>query len=103
MAYEPPATNITSSLDFFSWINTSVNNWFFIGIVTAIYFVMLIRMMYNPQTNTAQAFTASSFICMILTVLLRVADLCNTSFMVIFIILTAVGAVWMHNENAKFG
>jgi len=102
MAYEAPAGNITSSFDFFSWINTSVNNWFFVGIVTAIYFVMLIRMMYNTQ-NTAQAFAASSFICMILTVLLRVADLVNTSFMVIFIILTAVGAVWMHTENAKFG
>ena len=102
MAYSPPAGNITSSFDFFSWINTSVNNFFFVGIITAIYFIMLIKMMYNSQ-NTSQAFTAASFICMILTVLLRVADLVNTSFMVIFIILTAVGAVWMQTENAKFG
>ena len=102
MAYSPPPGNITSSFDFFSWINTTVDNWFFTGIVVAIYFVILIRMMYNSQ-NTSQAFTAASFICMILTVLLRVADLCNTSFMVIFIILTAIGAVWMQTDNAKFG
>lgn len=102
MAYTPPATNITSSLDFFNWINTTVNNLFFVGIIIAIYFVMVIRMMYTSQ-NTAQAFTAASFICMILTILLRVTNLVNTSFMVIFIILTAIGAVWMHTENAKFG
>jgi len=59
-------------------------------------------MMYSTN-NTAQAFAASSFIAMILTILLRVADLVSTSFMVIFIILTAIGAVWMHTENAKFG
>ena len=103
MAYEPPTGNITTSLDFFNWINTSVSNWFFTGIIIAVYFIMLVRMMYNPQTDTAQAFAASSFICMILTILLRVADLVNTSFMVIFIILTSVGVVWMHTENAKFG
>ena len=101
MAYAPPSGNITSSVGFFTWINTNVNNWFFTGIILAIYFVMLIRMMYYSK-NTAQAFAASSFICMILTILLRVADLVNTSFMVIFIILTAIGAIWMHTENAKF-
>ena len=102
MAYEAPSGNITSSLDFFNWINISVENWFFVGIVIAVYFIMLIRMLYTSP-STAQAFAASSFICMILTILLRVADLVNNSFMVIFIILTAIGAVWMHTENAKFG
>lgn len=101
MAFSPPTTNMTSSLDFFTWINTSVDNWFFTGTIIAIYFIMLIRMMYTSQ-NISQAFTAASFICMILTILLRVADLVNTSFMVIFIILTAIGAVWMQVENAKF-
>jgi len=102
MVYDAPSGNITSTVDFFNYINGAVDSWFFTGIVVAVYFVMLIRMMYNSQTTTAQAFAASSFICMILTVLLRITDLVNTSFMVIFIILTAIGAVWMQSENAKF-
>jgi len=101
MAYSPPSGNITSGVDFFGWINTTVGGWFFPGIIVASFFVIFIKMMYGSQ-NTGQAFAASSFICMILSVLLRVADLVSNAFMVIFIILTAVGAVWMHTENAKF-
>lgn len=100
MAYAAPTGNITSFSDFFSYINTSIENLFFVGVIVAIYFVMLIRMMYTSQNNS-QAFAAASFICMILTILLRVANLVNTSFMVIFIILTAIGGVWMQIENAK--
>jgi hypothetical protein len=102
MPYNPPSGNITSSIDLFNWINSAVSNWFFTGIVIAAYFIMVIKMMSNTQNN-AQAFVAASFICMILTVLLRVADLVSNWFMIIFIILTAIGAVWMHTENAKFG
>lgn len=100
MAYSPPSNNITSSFDFFNWINVSVGSWFFPGLIIATYFVILIRMMYNSPTS--QAFASASFICMILSVLLRVTGLVSNSFMIIFIILTAIGAVWMHQENAKF-
>ena len=101
MAYNPPSGNITSGADFFSYISGTVGNWFFPGIILAAYFIMVIKMMSGSQ-NTGQAFASASFICMIFTVLLRVADLVNTSFMVIFIILTGIGAVWMHTENAKY-
>jgi hypothetical protein len=101
MTYNPPSGNITSMVDFFDWINSTISNWFFPGIVIAAFFVILVRMMYNTN-NIGQAFAASSFICMILSVLLRVADLVSNAFMIIFIILTAIGAVWMHTENAKF-
>ena len=102
MAYSPPSGNITSSFDFFNWLNGTISNWFFPGMIIAVYFIILVKMMYNSQ-NAGQAFAAASFICMILSVLLRVANLINNTFMVIFIILTAIGAVWMHAENAKYG
>jgi len=101
MAYEPPAGNITSSVDFFNWINTTVDNWFFPGTIVAIFFIIIIKLMFSTN-DIGKSFTAASFICMILTVLLRLTSLVDTWFMVIFIILTAVGAVWMHVENAKF-
>ena len=101
MAVSPPAGNITSGGDFFSWINASIDGWFFPGIVIAAFFVMFVRMLYNTN-STSQAFATSAFICMILSVLLRVANLVNTPFMVIFIILTAIGAVWIGTEDAKY-
>lgn len=101
MTYSPPSGNITSSVDFFNYINGTIENWFFSGIVGVLFFVILVRLLYN--SDASRAFTASSFICMVLSILLRVADLVNTPFMVIFIILTVIGAVWMQVENAKFG
>jgi len=101
MTFNPPATNITSGVDFFSWVNTTIEGWFFPGAIITIYFVMIIKMLYN-NNSVSQAFAATSFVCMILTILLRVADLVSNVFMVIFIILTAIGAVWMNVDDAKF-
>jgi len=102
MAYSPPPGNLTSSVDFFTWLNSTISNWFFPGVIVAVYFILLIKLMYNSP-KIGQAFTSASFICMILTVLLRITDLIGNSFMIIFIILTAIGAVWMHTENARIG
>ena len=101
MAISPPSGNITTGADFFTWINNSISGWFFPGVVIAAYFVLFIRMLYSTN-NISHAFASASFICMILAILLRVADLVNTAFMVIFIILAAIGTVWMHSENAKY-
>ena len=101
MAVSPPTGNITSGIDFFNWVNGSLDNWFFPGVVIASFFIILIKLIYNSN-NTSHAFASASFICMILSVLLRVANLVNNTFMVIFIILTAIGAVWMSNEDAKY-
>jgi len=102
MAISPPAGNITSGVDFFTWVNSTIGGWFFPGTVIAAFFIIFIRLMYSTN-SISQAFVSTSFICMILTILLRVANLVDTPFMVIFIILTAIGAVWMHTEDAKFG
>jgi len=102
MAFSPPAGNITSGVDFFSWINTTIDGWFFAGMLIAVYFVLFIKMLYNTD-KVAQAFTSASFVCMILAILLRVIDLVSNVFMVIFIILTAVGSVWIQQEDSKFG
>lgn len=102
MAYTPPEGNITSSVDFFNWINLSISNWFFPGIVLAVYFIILIKLMGSVRSS-AESFASASFICMILSILLRVADMVNNAFMVIFIILTSVGVVWMHFENSRHG
>jgi hypothetical protein len=100
--YSPPAGNITSTADIFMWINSVTQYWFFSGLMIAVYFIIFIKLLYSTQ-DIGKAFTATSFICMIMTVLLRVTNLISTTFMTLFIVLTAIGAVWMHLENAKYG
>lgn len=100
MAYSPPPGNITSSVDLFSWINSTVNNWFFPGVIVAIYFIIIIKLMFKTD-DLGKSFASASFACMILTILLRVINLVNTGFMVIFIIATAISVAWMHFENLK--
>ena len=100
MTYLPPAGNITDSVGIFNWINSSVNNWFFPGIIIAVFFIILIKLMFSTD-DLGKSFASASFICMVFTVLLRVANLINTQFMVIFIMLTGVSAIWMHVENAR--
>lgn len=102
MAYTPPSGNITEMNQVLTWVNGIVDGFLFPGLIGVVFFIIFIKLLYSTN-QSSQAFTSASFICMILTVLLRVADLVNTPFMVIFIILTAIGAVWMHTENAKFG
>ena len=100
--YEPPAGNITSMTDTFSWINSTTDNFFFPGLIIAVFIIMLVKLM-GKTDDVGKAFAASSFTCMILTILLRVTNLVNNMFMVIFIILTAISAVWMHMENSTYG
>jgi hypothetical protein len=96
----PPAGNITSLNQIFEWTNTSVNSLLFPGILGAVFFIIFVRLLYSTN-ETGKAFASSAFICMILAVLFRTVNLINTTFMVIFIILTAIGAIWLHIENAK--
>jgi len=98
MAYIPPSSNITDSIGIFTWINSNINNLFFPGILTAIYFIIIIKLMFNSG-EVAKSVLAASFIVMVLGILLRVAGLINTQFMGIFIILTGVSLIWTYVEN----
>jgi len=93
-------SNITTTTNMFTWINTVTDNWFFPGFIIAVYIISFIKMLSNENNTASKAFAASSFIAMIISVLARVLDFVSTGFMSLFIILTAVGAVWMHIENS---
>lgn len=99
MAYSPPVGNITSATESFTWINSVVNNLFFSGTILAVYFIILVKMLTNPNNTTGKSFAAASFMCMIISVFARILDFVSTGFMSLFIVLTAVGGVWMHIEN----
>jgi len=97
MTYSPPSENITSSVDMFTWLNSVVSTdgvgWFFPGMIIGIWFIICIKMMFNPNASLSKAFSLASFVCMIVAVLCRVLSFVNTNFMGIFIVLTAVGVM----------
>jgi len=97
--YNPPSGNISSSVDALSWINGLVDNWFFSGSILTLYFIILIKMLTNPNNSAPKSFAAASFICMIISVFARTMNFVSTGFMSIFIVLTAISGVVMHMEN----
>ena len=97
--YEPPPTNVTSTVDVLGWVNSSVKNWFFPGALISLWFIIIIKMLYNPSNTFSRAFATSSFMIMILAVFCRVLNFVNNGFMTLWIVLTIVGAVWMHFDN----
>jgi len=98
MAFASPG-GMNSTIDIFTWANSVTDNWFFPGILLATYIIILVKMMTNQNNTASKAFAAASFMMMIISVLARVMNFVSTGFMSIFIILTALGAVWMHIEN----
>jgi len=99
MTYSTPGA-MNSSVDVFTWANSVTDSWFFPMILMAVFIIILVKMLYNPGNTASKSFAAASFMVMIITVFARVLDFVSTGFMSIFIIMTAVGAVWMHIENA---
>jgi len=98
MSFASPG-GMNSTVDIFTWANSVTGNWFIPGILLATYVIILVKMLNNENNTASKAFAAASFMIMIISVLARVMDFVSTGFMSIFIILTALGAVWMHIEN----
>jgi len=98
MAYDTPGA-MNSTVDIFTWVNTVTESSFFPLIIIGVYIIIFVKMLLNPQNTAAKSFAASSFMMMIVTVFARVLDFVGTPFMSIFIILTAIGGIWMHLEN----
>jgi len=98
MAFPLPS-NVTTSVGMMQWINMTVNNWLFQGVILAAFFIILIKQMTNQANTIGKCVASASFICMILAVLSRLLGFVSTGFMTIFILLTAVGGIWMHIEN----
>jgi len=99
MAYSTPGL-VNNSVDVFTWTNSVTKDMFFPFILIAIFIIIFVKMLFNPGNTASKAFSAAAFMVMILAVFTRVLNFVSTGFMSIFIIMTAVGAVWMHIENS---
>jgi len=98
MAYATPGA-MNTSVDVFTWVNSVTDNWFFPMIIIAVFIIIFVKMLFNENNTASKAFSAASFMVMIIAVFSRVLNFVSTGFMSIFIIMTAVGAIWMQVEN----
>ncbi len=58
-------------------------------------------MLKNPANTASKAFSAASFVTMILSVFARTLDLIPTYFMTIWIVMVGLSAIWMYVEGTQ--
>lgn len=95
-----PAGNVTSFTDFVTWMNDgALSGLFFVGVLMAMFFIIIIKMIANGA-SIPRALAATSFICFVMSVMLRTIDLIGTPSVITFLVLTAIAAIMMHFENS---
>ena len=101
MTYLP--TNVSTSTDMMRWVNDSAtlngSGILFPGIIILVFTLMVIKMLGNQNLTASKAMGACSFVAMILSVFARVIGLVSTTFMSIWIGMSALMAIWMYFEN----
>lgn len=91
--YSPPnATDSQGIFEFFRYVNNVSDGGFFLVLTLVIWIITFIA---TKQYSSDRAFTYASFVCMVLSILLGVMNLINPQFMYLFMVLTAVGVVWL--------
>jgi hypothetical protein len=88
----PNATDSESFFTLFRYVNTGVDGVFATGILFVIWAIAILA---GKQFGTEKAFTYASFLAFVLALPLAVFGFINPSFMYLFAIFTAVGAVWI--------
>lgn len=101
MAYSSPPANATTFVGILEYFNSTSHNLFTPLIVVGVFFIIFIKLMFNSNEGSGRAFVTASFICMMISILLRVINLGSNILMVTFIIMTGLGAVWNHLENTR--
>ena len=89
--------NITGFKTYGDWVQEVSNGSFFPFILLGLF--VIIFMMFKAGTSNGKSFVGSSFICMVLAILLTTLGWLSSAYMYVSIILTAIGAVWAYHDN----
>ena len=96
MAYAYP-TNMSDPVDLFQWVDSTVGQSFGWGILVALGVILFVVLSYRYDAK--QSFGYTSFVCAVISVLLFFIGLLQVHVMIIFIILAAVGVLWLLSER----
>jgi amino acid transporter len=94
----PTNESMENMVDLFGYINTASDGLFFFGMLISI-FVILFIMLKSGYSN-GKAFLGTSFIVMVLGILLTIIGWLDPMYMYMTILMTAIGAVWGYLDNA---
>ena len=101
MSYVMPTNwsqNITSMYSLFQYVQYVSNDSFFLFVLFGIFIITFIIL--KMGFTNSRAFAGSSFLFMILSIILRTLGFISNKWMYLGIIFVALSLVWLHLENA---
>jgi len=90
--------NVTGMRSLFEYVQKVSDGWFFLMILLAIFIIVFISL---KNYSNSKAFASASFLCMILSIILRALGFISSTWMYLCIILVAVSVVWLHVDNSQ--
>jgi hypothetical protein len=94
----PTNASITGTKSYFDWVQNVSEGIFFPSFLFGLFVIMF--MSFKAGTSNGKAFVGSSFICMIIGILLTTLGWMAKEYMYATIILTAIGAVWSYLDDS---
>lgn len=99
---EPNAADTDSYYTFFRYINNAVEGLFFPVILSVVWIISFMAMLFSgsyTRPSASKAWVFASFFTMILAIPLTVLNLLAARYMYISIILLGVGVIWIILEQ----
>jgi len=101
MAYTELTTNDTQDFYYlFKYINDSATGGLFFPVILGMLWVIFFILSLSNGRQASRAWIFSSFVCVILSILLGIMGFLNPNYIYFLVILLAFGVVWSRFENA---
>lgn len=96
--YQVPSGNDSSGIyEFFRYVSQIATEGLFFPVI--MFVIWIIGFLALKQYSSSRAWTTSSIFCAILSIILAVMDFIAPKFMYIFIIMSAIGMIWVKLEG----
>jgi heme A synthase len=91
-----PSPDATTFIDILVWMNSVTLGYFWVLTCLALFCILFFSL---KNYSTSKAITTSAFVTAIYTILLRMAGLVNTKYMVFFIVVSAASVIYLALSN----
>lgn len=87
MAWKEPG-NMTGLVDYFTYLNDVTNAKFFPFIIIALFIILFTGLLYTKR-KAINSFLVASFVCAVISIIVRTIGLVSDGFMTTWIVVTA--------------
>lgn len=92
-------TNITDTYTYMKWVQETTDGYFFPSILFGLFIIIFV--MLRPSSSNGKALLGSSFIIMVISIMLATLGFLSSGYMYASIIITAISAVMAYLENTE--